>query len=181
MSIFVSEGIMSQDLLVPSTYSIPWVQFFYALDILAFCTHHNFDLRCYYYKHSPWANEHLSCLLRMVTASPTLGTLYLCLDWNSYHFVLFSCQIPFVLLPLSLHILLAPIFLCFFHAYDHFACQLVVVGFSIFIFFPPLFLLLHKYYWFLFAVFHANDHLGSQLLCGGVGWHVRPHQMYYVP
>jgi hypothetical protein len=28
--------------------------------------------------------------------------------------VLFSCQIPLLLLPLSLHILLAPIFLCFF-------------------------------------------------------------------
>jgi hypothetical protein len=30
-------------------------------------------------------------------------------------------------------------------------------------------------------VFHANDHLGSWILCGGVGWHVRPHQMYYIP
>ncbi len=68
-----------------------------------------------------------------------------------------------MLLPLSLHILLDPIFLCFFHAYDHFACCCGVTDF----FFPSL-SIIAQILLVPFVVFHANDHLGSQLLCGGV-------------
>ncbi len=124
-----------KDLLVPSTYSIPWVQFWCSwYSGILYSPQFFFDLRCYYYKHSPWVSEHLSLsplnwdgLPDFLPWSKFLP--FLCclaafeLGWPPRLFalikiltifVLFSCQIPLLLLPLSLHILLAPIFLCFF-------------------------------------------------------------------
>ncbi len=60
-----------KDLLVPSTYSIPWVQFWCSwYSGILYSPQFFFDLRCYYYKHSPWVSEHLSCLLWIGMDSP---------------------------------------------------------------------------------------------------------------
>ncbi len=138
MSIFVSEGIMyvSQDLLVPSTYAIPLVQLLCSwYSCILYSPQIWFKMLIVINIHSEWAQ--LSCLPSndkwplphlsdlVLFALIKILTILCCL----------AARYLWCFFPLSLHILLGPIFFCVFHAYDHFACQLDVVGFLIF-FFP---------------------------------------------